>query len=76
MISFSVTRFVPEILVTNRTLALPVKEELKYLETNLEGKVFSWYCSSSVLLSRNKTEKCSEYTKSELLHLKGKHYHD
>lgn len=29
MISFSVTRFIPEILVTNRTLALPVKEELE-----------------------------------------------
>jgi len=54
-----------------------VEGELEtYLETNLEGKVFSLYFRSSVLLSETREKIALKLLKSEILCLKEKHYPD
>lgn len=72
---FTVTTLVLDILFQNETLAPQVEGELE-TETNLEGKVFSVYFSSSVLLSETREKIALKLLKSEILCLKGKHYPD
>lgn len=72
-----ITETSSELLYLYARLASQMDGELEaYLETNLEGKVFSLYFRSSVLLSEAGEKIALKLLKSEMLCLKEKHYPD